>query len=61
MKHDKSNTTFLYEIVITFCPFYLSETTYVIMFIQLEGKVIKVSDERQRSFHKFIDHLRGKQ
>ena len=30
MKHNKSDTTFLHEIVIIFSPIYLSETTYVI-------------------------------
>ena len=30
MKHNKSNTAFLHEIVIIFSPIYLSEATYVI-------------------------------
>ena len=30
IKHNKSNTAFLHDIVIIFSPFYLSETTYVI-------------------------------
>ena len=30
MKHNKSNTTFVDEIVIIFSPIYSSETTYVI-------------------------------
>ena len=32
MKHNKSDTTFLYEIVITFSVTYLSEATNVINF-----------------------------
>ena len=30
MKHNKSHTTFLHEIVISFSAIYLSEATYVI-------------------------------
>ena len=30
MKHIKSNTEFMHEIVIIFSPVYLSETTYMI-------------------------------
>ena len=30
MKHNKSNTAFLHEIVFIFSPIYLSEATYVI-------------------------------
>ena len=30
LKHNKSNTAFLHEIVIIFSPIYLSEATYVI-------------------------------
>ena len=28
MKHNKSNTKFVHEIVVIFCPVYLSEATY---------------------------------
>ena len=35
MKHSKSNTAFLYEIIIIFSAIYLSEATYVIGWFNL--------------------------
>ena len=35
MKHNKSNTVFLHDIVITFSPIYLSDATYVISSLNL--------------------------
>ena len=40
MKHNKSNTAFLHEIVIIFIPIYLSEATYV---ISSDNRVIRVN------------------
>ena len=42
MKHNKSNTAFLHEIVITFSPVYLSETTYVISSFKLRKELLEL-------------------
>ena len=42
MEHDKSNTLFLYEIVIVYFPFYLRKTIYVISSSSLSAKAQKL-------------------
>ena len=42
MKHNKSNTTFLHEIVITPSPIYLSKVTYVISSFNLTTKLYEL-------------------
>ena len=59
MKHNKSNTTLLNEIVIIFPPIYLSEATNVISL--LNDRVTRVNSRCKKIFHEFTDHLRGKQ
>ena len=44
IKHNKSNTALLHEIVTTFSPFCLSDTTNVInQFIQFKDRAIKIN------------------
>ena len=44
IKHNKSNTALLHDIVTTFSPFYLSDTTYVMnQFIPSKDRAIKVN------------------
>ena len=42
MKHNKSNTAFLYEIVFIFFPIYLSEATYVISSFNLMAELYEL-------------------
>ena len=42
MKHNKSNTTFVHEIVIIFSPIYSSETTDMISSFNLRTELLKL-------------------
>ena len=43
IKHNKLNTALLHEIVTTFSPFYLSNTTVINQFNQFKDRAIKTS------------------
>ena len=60
MKHNKSNTAFLLEIVIIFSPICLSEAAYVISTFSLM-KVLKELIANQIIVAGIIDHHRKKQ